>query len=230
MVTLAAIDKPPQKPKLTVEITGKQWWWQVNYLDQEPSKNFSTANEIHIPVGQPVEVKLRSDDVIHSFWVPQLSGKTDLIPGQLNTTWIEAKNPGTFLGACTEYCGLQHAHMGIRVIAEPPDKFQAWRDNQLKSGKPQEASEASTGLAVFSRRCAVCHTIRGTTAGGILGPDLSHLMTRETLAAGTLPNDPGDLAGWIADPQQIKPGTRMPQVELSGDELQSLTTFLTSLK
>jgi cytochrome c oxidase subunit 2 len=182
-------------------------------------------------VGEPVAVKLRSDDVIHSFWVPALSGKTDVIPGQINTTWIEANTPGTFLGACTEYCGLQHAHMAIRVVAEPRDRFEAWRDNQLKSGEPpQNATDENAGLTAFERRCAVCHTVRGTPAGGVFGPDLSHLMTRATLAAGAVSNDGGDLAGWIADPQQIKPGARMPQVQLSGDELQSITTFLTSLK
>jgi cytochrome c oxidase subunit 2 len=231
MVTLAAINQPSRSPAVTIEVTGKQWWWQVNYLDKEPSKTFQTANEIHIPVGEPVEVKLRSADVIHSFWVPALTGKTDVIPGQINTTWMEASTPGTFLGACSEYCGLQHAHMAIRVVAEPRDKFEAWRDDQLKSGEPQQnASDAKAGLAAFERRCAACHTVRGTLAGGIFGPDLSHLMTRTTLAAGAVPNDEGDLAGWIADPQHIKPGTLMPQVPLSGDELQSITTYLTSLK
>jgi cytochrome c oxidase subunit II len=231
MVTLAAINNPPRQLGATIEVTGKQWWWQVNYIDAEASKNFSTANEIHIPVGEPVAIKLRSDDVIHSFWVPALAGKTDVIPGQINTTWFEASTPGTFLGACTEYCGLQHAHMAIRVVAEPRDKFESWRDNQLRSGEPaQNSGDAKTGLAVFERRCGVCHTVRGTPAGGVFGPDLSHLMTRATLAAGAVPNDEGDLAGWIADPQQIKPGTRMPQVQLSGDEMQSITTFLTSLK
>jgi cytochrome c oxidase subunit 2 len=231
MVTLAAINQPSRPPAVTIEVTGKQWWWKVNYLNKEPSKSFQTANEIHIPVGEPVEVKLRSDDVIHSFWVPALTGKTDVIPGQINTTWMQASTAGTFLGACSEYCGLQHAHMAIRVVAEPRDKFEAWRDDQLKSGEPQQsASAAQAGLAAFERRCAACHTVRGTLAGGIFGPDLSHLMTRGTLAAGAIPNDEGDLAGWIADPQHIKPGTRMPQVPLSGDELQSITTYLTSLK
>lgn len=230
MVTLAAINRPPRQPSVTIEVTGRQWWWEVHYLDKEPSKTFLTANEIHIPVGEAVEVNLRSADVIHSFWVPALTGKTDLIPGQINATWIEASAPGTFLGTCSEYCGLQHAHMALRVVAEPREKFDAWRDNQLKLIEPQSTSDAKAGLVAFQQRCAACHAVRGTPAGGIFGPNLSHLMTRETLAAGTIPNDEGDLAGWISDPQQIKPGTHMPEVQLSGDELQSITTFLKSLK
>ena len=230
MVTLAAINRPPRQPSVTIEVTGRQWWWQVHYLDKNPSKTFLTANEIHIPVGEPVEVKLRSADVIHSFWVPALAGKTDVIPGQINTTWIEASVPGTFLGACSEYCGLQHAHMAIRVVAEPRGKFDAWRDDQLKPEEPLNTSKANAGLVVFERRCGACHSIRGTPAGGVYGPNLSHLMTRATLAAGAIPNSEGNLAGWIADPQQIKPGTHMPEVQLSGDELQSITNFLTSLK
>ncbi len=230
MVTLAAINRPTRQPSVTIEVTGRQWWWQVHYLDKDPSKTFLTANEIHIPVGEPVEVKLRSADVIHSFWVPALAGKTDVIPGQVNTTWIEAGVPGTFLGTCSEYCGLQHAHMAIRVVAEPRDKFDAWRDDQLKPGQPPDSSKANAGLVAFERRCGACHSIRGTPAGGVYGPNLSHLMTRATLAAGAIPNDEGNLAGWIADPQQIKPGTHMPVVQLSGDEMESITNFLTSLK
>ncbi|MET0408295.1 MAG: cytochrome c oxidase subunit II [Hyphomicrobium sp.] len=230
MVTLAAIDQPAKTPALTIEVTGNQWWWQVRYLSDEPAKTFVTANEIHVPVGEPVRVKLRSDDVIHSFWIPALAGKTDLIPGQVNTTWLEARKAGTYIGTCAEYCGLQHAHMGIRVVAEAADKFEAWRDNQLKAPAPATSDDLKVGAAAFSRRCAACHTVLGTTAGGILGPNLSHLMTRETLAAGEIPNDEGDLAGWIADPQQIKPGTQMPKIELTGDELQAITTYLISLK
>jgi cytochrome c oxidase subunit 2 len=230
MVTLAAIDHPSKTPALSIEVTGTQWWWKVQYLSDDPVKNFDTANEIHIPVGEPVKVILRSRDVIHSFWVPALTGKTDLIPGQVNTTWMEASKPGTYLGTCTEYCGLQHAHMAIRVVAETPDKFEAWRNNQLKAAGTPTADDAKAGLAAFEQRCAGCHAVRGTTAGGVFGPNLSHLMTRATLADGTIPNDEGDLAGWIADPQQLKPGTKMPQVPLSGDELQSIITYLSSLK
>lgn len=229
MVTLAAIGEPPQKPALTIAITGHQWWWGIRYLSDKPSQVFTTANEIHIPAGVPIKVTLRSGDVIHSFWVPALSGKTDVIPGQINTTWIEAKKPGTYLGQCAEYCGAQHAHMAIRVVAEPEDKFAAWRNDQLKSAAPPATDDGKAGLVVFERRCAGCHTVRGTEAGGIYGPDLSHLMTRATLADGTVPNAGGYLAGWIADPQHIKPASRMPRVSLSGDELQAVTSYLRTL-
>lgn len=229
MVTLAAVDQPPQKPALTVAITGHQWWWGIRYLSDKPAQVFRTANEIHIPTGVPVKVTLGSADVIHSFWVPALTGKTDLIPGQVNTTWLEAKKPGTYLGQCAEYCGAQHAHMAIRVVAEPQDKFEAWRNDQLKSAPPPATADEKAGLAVFQRRCAGCHTVRGTEAGGVYGPDLSHLMTRATLADGTIPNAGGYLAGWIADPQHIKPSSRMPRVALSGDELQAVTNYLRTL-
>ncbi|HML27954.1 MAG TPA: cytochrome c oxidase subunit II [Hyphomicrobium sp.] len=230
MVTLADVGQPPQKPELTIAITGHQWWWGIRYLSNEPAQVFQTANEFHIPTGVPVKVTLRSDDVIHSFWVPSLTGKTDLIPGQVNTTWIQAKKPGTYLGQCAEYCGAQHAHMAIRVVAEPADKFDAWRNDQLKSAAPPASDNGKAGLAVFERRCAGCHTVRGTNAGGIYGPDLSHLMTRATLADGTILNAGGYLAGWIADPQHIKPGSRMPRVALSGDELQAVTSYLRTLR
>jgi cytochrome c oxidase subunit 2 len=229
MVTLAAIDRPSQTPTLSIEITGHQWWWKVRYLSDKPSEIFNTANEIHIPAGIPVKVMLRSRDVIHSFWVPALSGKTDLIPGQVNTTWIEAHKPGVYLGQCTEYCGLQHSHMALRVVAQAPEKFEAWRQAQLKSAEPPKTDDGKAGLAVFERRCAGCHTVRGTQAGGAYGPDLSHLMTRASLADGTVPNAGGYLAGWIADPQHVKPGTRMPRVALSGEELQAVTNYLRTL-
>ena len=229
MVTLAAIDRPSRTPRLNIEVTGQQWWWKVRYLSDKPSEVFNVANEIHIPTGEPVKVTLRSRDVIHSFWVPALSGKTDLIPGQVNTTWIEASAPGTYLGQCAEYCGLQHAHMALRVVADPPDRFEGWRKDQLKSAASPTADDAKAGLVAFESRCAACHTVRGTSAGGVFGPDLSHLMTRATLADGTIPNAGGYLAGWIADPQHVKPGTRMPRVALSGKEIQAVTTYLRTL-
>lgn len=229
MVTLAAIDQPSKRPALTIDITGQQWWWNVRYLSDKPSQVFTTANEFHIPTGEPVKVILRSKDVIHSFWVPSLTGKTDLIPGQVNTTWLQAHTPGSYLGQCTEYCGKQHAHMALRVVAEAPEKFEAWRNDQLKSAPQPSTTDAKAGLAVFESRCAGCHAVRGTQAGGVYGPDLSHLMTRASLADGTIPNKGGYLAGWIADPQHIKPGSRMPRVALSGEELQAVTSYLRTL-
>jgi cytochrome c oxidase subunit 2 len=220
------------KPALTLDVIGHQWWWEVRYESGETgatARNFTTANEIHIPTGKPVAVKLSTVDVIHSFWVPKLTGKMDTIPNQNNETWLEADKPGTYRGQCTEYCGLEHANMAFQVVADPPDKFNAWWDNQLKGAEAPTAAAAAQGQAAFILHCAVCHSIRGTTAGGTLGPDLSHLMTRQTIASGTLPNAPGYLGAWIADPQHIKPGNMMPVLDLSGPELASIEAYLETL-
>jgi cytochrome c oxidase subunit II len=227
MVTLAAVSEPPGKTAFTIALTGHQWWWQVNYTSDQPSQNFTTANEIHIPVGQPVRIELKSADVIHSFWVPELGGKTDLIPGQTNVTWIEAKKPGTYRGQCSEYCGQQHAHMALLVVASSADEFKAWRDAQLKA---PPAPTAIHGESDFIQKCGVCHTVRGTPAQGIVGPDLSHLMQRHGIAAETLANNTGSLAGWISNPQAIKPGSLMPQTEVTPAQLQRILGFLHTLK
>ena len=234
MLVLAAVASPPEEPAFTVEVTGHQWWWEARYLPQDPNKTpseiFNTANEIHVPVGKPVRILLRSADVIHSFWVPALTGKTDTIPGQTNSSWLEADTAGTYLGQCAEYCGTQHAHMALRIIADPPDRFQAWRNDQLAAASnPPAASQAATGEAVFEAGCGGCHKVRGTLAGGALGPDLTHLMSRQTIAAGTLPNTPANLSAWIADPQHVKPGTQMPSIPLSGPELEAVRSFLQGL-
>jgi cytochrome c oxidase subunit 2 len=223
VAVMAAVGSPPTRPALTLEITGHQWWWEVRYLAADPSQTFVTANEIHIPVGRPVLIKLNGADVIHSFWIPALAGKTDTIPGRANLTWMQADRPGTYRGQCTEYCGLQHAHMAAFVIADPPDVFEAWRRAQL-----QPATADGSGL--FVERCGACHTVRGTDAGGVSGPDLTHLMSRATLAAGTVPNTISGLEGWIANPQALKPGARMPATDLSGAELGQLTAYLETLK
>lgn len=228
MVTLADIASPPKKPKITIEITGHEWWWEARYLSDKPEQIFTTANEIHIPVGEPVAIRLRSSDVIHSFWVPALSGKTDLIPGQINTTWILADRPGIYRGQCTEYCGLQHAHMGLEIIASSNADFEKWHRNQLESAS-EDARGNEAGQRVFLRKCGVCHAVRGTTAGGRVGPDLTHLMSRTTIAAATLPNKPGFLSGWIADPQHIKPGSKMPRLQMSGNELAAIRDYLQKL-
>ena len=229
MYTLAAVGPIPPHADHTIEVTGHQWWWEVRYLSDQPSYIFTTANELHIPVGEPVGVLLKSADVIHSFWVPALSGKTDAIPGQTNRTWLEADKAGTYVGQCTEYCGEQHAHMGLRVIADQPEVYRKWVANQLTSAPSPANSQAARGEEIFAARCGGCHRVRGTLAGGALGPDLTHLMTRKTIAAGTLPNTPAHLSAWIADPQHIKPGTQMPSVPLSGPDLQALRTFLEAL-
>ncbi len=230
MVTLAAVGQPPEKPALTIEVTGHQWWWQVDYLDDDPSQTFTTANEIHVPVGKPVAVKLRAADVIHSFWVPALTGKTDLIPGQTNVTWMRAGKAGVYRGQCTEFCGAQHAHMGLVVIADAPDAFEAWRQQQIEGAAATKSDATKAGAIAFIAHCGACHRVSGTPAGGIMGPDLSHLMQRRTIAAGTLPNNPGTLAGWIADPQAIKPGNLMPRTDVTPQELQEIVAYLQTLK
>jgi cytochrome c oxidase subunit 2 len=230
VTVLAAINSPRTAPALTIEVTGSQWWWKARYLNTDPSRIFTTANEIHIPTGQPVRVRLIGADVIHAFWVPALTGKMQTIPGQINETWIEAREPGRYRGQCTEYCGLQHAHMAVYVVADPPDVFHRWMDGQLQPAPAPATPEIARGEQVFVYRCGVCHTVRGTAAGGTVAPDLSHLMTRQTLAAATIPNTIGNLSGWIADPQHIKPGTLMPNLDLSGPELRDIRAFLETLK
>jgi cytochrome c oxidase subunit II len=225
---LAAIDSPATKPALTLDVTGHQWWWEVAYHGGDVSQDFATANEIHIPVGQPVVVRLHGADVIHSFWVPALTGKTETIPGRTNLTWLQADKAGVYRGQCAEYCGVQHAHMAVFVVAQPPAAFAAWRAGQSAAAAPTAATAA--GQSVFADHCAVCHTVRGTDAGGIVGPDLTHLMSRQTLAAGALPNTTGALSGWILDPQSAKPGARMPATNLSGPELGQLVAYLETLR
>jgi cytochrome c oxidase subunit 2 len=227
---LAKVDAPPRSPAMTIEVTGQQWWWKARYLNDDPSKVLTTANEIHIPVGQPVRVELIGADVIHSFWIPALSGKTDAIPGQRNVTWIEADAPGRYRGQCTEYCGLQHAHMGFDVVAEAPDAFARWFDTQIAPAKAASSDDAARGEHDFEFRCGACHTVRGTLAGGTSGPDLTHLMSRQTIAAGTVPNTPGLLVAWIVNPQAIKPGNHMPTLQLRGDEIADISAYLATLR
>ncbi|HEX5385746.1 MAG TPA: cytochrome c oxidase subunit II [Gemmatimonadales bacterium] len=231
LVTLSATARPPVRPGLTVAITGHRWWWEVKYLDPDGKPVIITANEIHVPVGRPVRVELTSDNVIHSFWVPELAGKTDVIPGQQNVAWLEATTPGRFHGQCAEYCGLQHAHMQLVVEADPPAEFDHWM-----AGQRQPAAEPTTSLDSLGQRtfvgqaCSLCHTIQGTAAHGRVGPDLTHLASRQTIAAGTLPNTRGNLAGWISNTQTIKPGNLMPTMYLHPAELQSIVAYLETLK
>ena len=229
LIVTAAVTHPPATPALTIEVTASQWWWSLRYLDDSPSQIFTTANEIHIPVGQPIRFDLTSADVIHSFWIPQLAGKMDVIPGQTNVMWLQADHPGVYRGQCAAFCGQQHAHMALTIVAETPEDFLAWKHSQLSDTAPPETEEALRGAQIFQTHCAVCHTIRGVSPAGLVGPDLSHLMARHTLAAGLLPNTPGNLAGWIDNPQTLKPGTRMPNPILSGTELTAVTSYLNTL-
>jgi len=221
---------PPRRPGLVLDVTGHQWWWQVDYNGPLPSGRFATANEIHIPVGEKVLVRLHGADVIHSFWVPKLTGKTDTIPGQTNLSWLEADRPGIYRGQCTEYCGAQHARMGFEVIAEPRGQFERWREAQLQTAPPPVTAAQARGAQLFQFRCSVCHAVRGTTAASHYGPDLSHIASRRMIAAEMLPNNPGALSGCIENPQAIKPGALMPNQHLSGQQLTDLTVYLETLQ
>ena len=215
---------------LTLEVTGYQWWWDVEYWDPVPSQRVRTANEIHIPVGRTVLVKTRSLDVIHSFWVPGLHGKKDNIPGHGSSLVLQADRAGTFIGRCAEFCGVQHAHMQLLVIADQPEVFDAWLQAQRRSAVVPTDAFARHGFDLFmTGPCALCHTVLGTPAGGRRGPDLTHLASRRTLAAGTLPNTAGHLAGWIIDPQAQKPGAQMPGNAFGADDLSALLAFLGGL-
>jgi cytochrome c oxidase subunit II len=217
--------------RLTLKIVGHQWWWEVRYEDPEPHRSFTTANEIHIPVGEPVRIKLESSDVIHSFWVPSLMGKQDLITGRQNLVQIQADREGVYRGQCAEFCGWQHAHMSMLVVARPKEEFEAWRNQQISARQPPEDEERKEGERVFlSKPCVMCHTVRGTDAGGKVGPDLTHVGGRQTIAAGTLPRSRGTLAAWIVDPQRVKPGVHMPLVKLESHELHPLVSYLDGLK
>jgi cytochrome c oxidase subunit 2 len=213
--------------ELEVVAVGQQWWWQFLY----PEAGFQTANELHIPVGQTVRIRLESPDVIHSFWVPSLSGKVDMIPGRTNALTLRAERPGIYRGQCAEFCGLQHSHMAFTVVAEDPAAYARWVADQARPARPPETPEAEAGRAVFlAKPCAACHTVRGTEAVGTTGPDLTHVGSRQTIAAGLLETTRGTLAAWTADPQTLKPGTTMPLVPLTSDELRQVSAYLESLK
>lgn len=211
-----------------VEVTGELWWWRVRYLDAAGATLLETANEIHIPVGQPVELVLRSDNVVHSFWVPSLAGKMDMIPGHVNRLRLRAREAGLFRGQCAEFCGGQHARMALLVRAMPAEEHAAW----LQAQRQPAMQAGGRGHALFAQgRCGACHTIRGTDASGTLGPDLTHVGSRLALGAGTLPNGPEALAAWIGHVQQIKPGSRMPAYRnYSAAELQDLAGYLAALR
>jgi cytochrome c oxidase subunit 2 len=216
---------------LKIKVTGHQWWWEIRYDDPTPSQMVTTANELHIPTGQPVLLELASQDVIHSFWVPNLHGKKDLIPGYTTSLRLQADRPGVFRGQCAEFCGHQHAYMAFLVIAEPPEQFSAWLEAQRHPAEQPVNAMQQRGQRVFlSSSCVLCHSIGGSPAGGKAGPDLTHVASRQTLAAGTLPNTPGHLAGWIIDAPRIKPGAKMPPNSLAPEELHALLAYLEGLK
>jgi cytochrome c oxidase subunit 2 len=220
-----------ESPAVTIKVTGNQWWWDVRYEADTPDKTITTANEIAIPVGQQVKIKLVANDVIHSFWVPSLYGKQDLIPGQQNEIQFSAARAGVYRGQCAEFCGWQHAHMGLLVIAMEPAAFRAWQEAQrAPAAAPQDAVRQKGAELFLSKACVMCHTIRGTPAGSHVGPDLTHLASRRTIASGTLRMSRGSIAAWIVDPQGIKPGVNMPNVFIAADEIGPLTSYLAGLQ
>jgi cytochrome c oxidase subunit 2 len=223
--------KAAANEKLSIKLTANQWWWDVQYNSDEPSKMIRTANEIHLPVGVPVRITLASNDVIHSFWVPSLSGKQDLIPGRESDITILPKKLGIFRGQCAEFCGAQHAHMALVVNVDSYPDFIKWWDHQLQPAAPPTTPRALAGYNfVTSRQCSSCHNIGGTPASGTVGPDLTHLASRRSIAAGTLPMSEGNLYGWVEDPQSLKPGVKMPTIGLEPDQLHAVVAYLETLK
>jgi cytochrome c oxidase subunit 2 len=222
---------PQNKPVLSIELVGNQWWWDVRYHYQDASKNVHTANEIHLPVGTPAMIYLKTNDVIHSFWVPNLAGKQDLIPGRVNDIVLMPRRTGHYRAQCAEYCGLQHAHMALDIFVDSPADFQRWAAAQEQPAAPPATPLAQAGYTYFmTRECSTCHTVAGTPAAGNVAPDLTHVASRATIAAGTLPMSRAGLYAWVADPQGVKPGNNMPYVGLNADELHAVAAYLETLK
>lgn len=232
------VHQPSGNPDLTVHVVGHQFWWEVRY--EVDGEEVVTANEVHIPAGEPVRLQLYASDVIHSFWVPELHGKMDLVPGRVNEHWLEADEPGVYRGFCAEYCGIAHAQMLKLVVAQEADEFDAWLRAQAEPADEPETELAQQGQQVFQdAACIDCHAIRGVGGpepGALAehefgeGPDLTHLASRQTLGSGIMRNNRGELAGWILDPQSNKPGAAMPATDLDGEELQALLAYLETLE
>jgi cytochrome c oxidase subunit II len=227
LYVMDALAEPNRRPPLTIDVTSHMWWWDMRYTEH----GIATGNELHMPAGQPVLLQLRATDMIHSFWVPQLQGKRDMLPDATTTLWLEADSAGVYRGMCAEFCGLQHANMSFLVIVHEPDDFEAWLAHQQELPPEPEDDLIRQGQQVFMEsECVACHTIRGTPANGTLGPDLTDIGMRREIGAGTLPNTPGHLAGWIINAQQFKPGNRMPPMAIDGQDLQAMMAFLLSLR
>jgi cytochrome c oxidase subunit 2 len=235
LVTTAFTDRSlarlPLAGAINVQVVANQWWWDVRYDDPDPAKVFSTANELYIPVGRPVLLTLRSNDVIHSFWVPNLAGKKDLIPGHTTTLQLQADQPGKYRGQCAEFCGLQHAFMAFLVTAVTPEEYEGWAERQRSPAAEPGGAREKRGRELFlTGTCMMCHAIQGTTANGRRAPDLTHVASRETLAAGRLQNNAQQLAAWIADPQKHKPGVNMPSHRIAEEDLDALVAYLGTLR
>lgn len=233
LVTLDSVAAPSQQPRLTIAVTAYDWWWKIDYDNpDDPAHHLTTANEIRIPAGEPVKIELRSADVIHAFWVPQLAGKTQTIPGVVNEQWIQADHAGVYRGQCSQFCGAQHAHMAFEVIAQSRGDFDAWYAAQAQpqaSATSLTTNDARAGQQLFIERCAGCHAIRGTNAQGVQAPDLTHLDSRRMIAAGTLLNTDANQLDWIRHAQQIKPDSLMPSIALTADDARVLSAYLRTL-
>jgi cytochrome c oxidase subunit 2 len=218
-------------PQLTLKVTANQWWWDVQYTNPDASKTVRTANEIHLPVGVPAEVTLESNDVIHSFWVPNLAGKQDLIPGRVTDVQLLPRTAGIYRGQCAEFCGVQHTHMALDVTVESKADFERWLAAQQKPAlAPVTPLEAAGYRYITTRECSACHNIAGSPASATVAPDLTHFASRRSIAAGTLPMNSGNVARWIADPQSQKPGNNMPTIALAPDDLHAVVAYLERLK
>ncbi len=222
---------PHHKVTADITIIGHQWWWEVHYMGQ-PAQQFTTANEIHIPVGRPVNIELRSVDVIHSFWVPSLHGKVDLVPDHPNFINIQADHEGSFPGTCAEYCGAQHAHMRLLVVAQQPEDYQAWVQQQLKPASEPAGEDAKRGEQIFlAGPCSLCHQVRGTLAGGRVAPDLTHIGSRRNIAANSYANNDANLEAWVTHAQSLKPAVAMPNLtQFNGQQLRDLVAYLRQLQ
>jgi cytochrome c oxidase subunit 2 len=218
--------------KPEIRIVGHQWWWEIQYLNDDPSKEFTTANELHLPAHRPVNIEVITRDVMHSFWIPALHGKVDLIPGHPNYIRLEASQAGNFSGQCAEFCGAQHSHMRLLAIAQEPEEYDAWLQGQRQPGAEPEEQDAIAGKQIFlAGPCSVCHTVQGTTAGGRVAPDLTHIGSRQYLAANSFPNNDAYLEAWITHAQSLKPGAQMPDLtQFSGEQLHDLVAYLRQLQ
>jgi cytochrome c oxidase subunit 2 len=226
-----ALSLLPSRDPIHVQVIGREWWWEFRYPVSGPATQFSTAYELHIPVNRPVELELVAADVIHSFWVPSLTGKRDAIPGKNNVLLLRAERPGVYEGQCAEFCGTEHANMRFLVVAETAKEYAAWRDRQLATPASPTEPEQQRGLRVFmASRCSVCHAIAGTEAFGTVGPDLTHVASRKRLAMGTIENDRSHLSQWITDPQMDKPGVQMPGTPLPPEDQRALLAYLGGLR
>lgn len=230
-VVASVEDTKPPKSAVFADVVGRQWWWEIRY----PELGIVTANELHVPVSasadaRPTFLKLESRDVIHSFWVPQLGGKVALIPNRANSMWLDPREPGLYLGNCAEYCGTQHANMLLRVIVHPEGDFERWVAAQKQpAAEKAEDADAPAGKEVF-RACGSCHTVQGTEAKGSAGPDLTHLMSRQTIGGGMVENTAANLRAWVNDPQAVKPGCLMPRMGLTGQQVDAVVSYLESLR